>query len=93
MMHTILDWSNSLIWNYFQLKKMTLIIFEEKNTHNTQLGKNLKNIGINVIHPSIPADKISQMLYCTFFSQLVVLFEARKKRQKECYFITAKKNS
>ena len=76
----------------FSIKKNdTVIIFEEKNTHNTQLGKNLKKIGINVIHPPLPVDKISQMLFCTFFSQLVVLFEARKKRQKECYFITAKK--
>ena len=76
----------------FSIKKGdTVIIFEEKNTHNTQLGKNLKKIGINVIHPSIPADKISQMLYCTFFSQLIVLFEAQKKQQKECYFVTAKK--
>ncbi|MGH1521972.1 MAG: sugar isomerase [Nitrosopumilus sp.] len=76
----------------FSIKKDdTVIIFEEKNAHNTQLGKNLKKIGINVIHPSIPTNKISQMLYCTFFSQLIVLFEARKKQQKECYFVTAKK--
>ncbi len=69
----------------------TVILFEEKNPHNTQLGKNLRKIGINVIHPLIPTDRISQILYCTFFSQLIVLFEARKKQQKECYFITAKK--
>ncbi len=76
----------------FSIKKGdTVIIFEEKNSHNSQLGKNLKKIGINVIHPSIPTNKISQMLYCTFFSQLIVLFEARKKQQKECYFVTAKK--
>jgi len=69
----------------------TVIIFEEKNTHTKQLGQNLKKIGINVIHPNIPSEKISQMLYCTFFSQLVTLFEAKKKRKKDCHFVTAKK--
>ena len=76
----------------FSIKKGdTVIIFEEKNPHNLQLGKNLRKIGINVIHPLIPEDKISQMLYCTFFSQLIVLIEAQKKQQKECHFVTAKK--
>jgi fructoselysine-6-P-deglycase FrlB-like protein len=69
----------------------TVIIFEEKNSHNKQLGRNLKKVGINVIHPNVPSQKISQMLYCTFFSQLLALFEAKKKRKKECHFITAKK--
>ncbi len=69
----------------------TVIIFEEKNSHNKQLGRNLKKVGINVIHPNVPSQKISQMLYCTFFSQLVALFETKKKRKKDCHFITAKK--
>ena len=69
----------------------TVIIFEEKNTHNKQLGRHLKKVGINVIHPSMPTEKLSQMLYCIFFSQLVTLFEAKKKRKKDCHFITAKK--
>jgi fructoselysine-6-P-deglycase FrlB-like protein len=69
----------------------TVIIFEEKNNHNKQLGKNLKKIGINVIHPDIPSEKLSQMLYCTFFSQMLALFEAKKKRKKNCHFVTAKK--
>ncbi|MGB0855767.1 MAG: sugar isomerase [Nitrosopumilus sp.] len=68
----------------------TVIIFEEKNSHNKQLVKNLQKIGINVIHPFIPSDNISQMLYCTFFSQLIVLFEAKKKKKKDCHFVTAK---
>jgi len=41
----------------------TVIIFEEKNNHNKQLGQNLKKIGINVIHPNMPSEKISQMIY------------------------------
>jgi len=69
----------------------TVIIFEEKNSHNKQLGRNLKKIGINVIHPSMPSAKMSQMIYCTFFSQLLALFEAKKKRKKDCHFVTAKK--
>lgn len=69
----------------------TVIIFEEKNSHNKQLVKQLKKVGINVIHPSIPSEKISQMIYCTFFSQLVALFEAKKKRKKDCHFVTEKK--
>ena len=69
----------------------TVIIFEEKNSHNKQLGRNLKKIGINVIHPKVPSEKMSQMIYCTFFSQLLALFEAKKKRKKDCHFVTAKK--
>jgi len=69
----------------------TVIIFEEKNCHNKKLGRNLKKIGINVIHPSMPSTKMSQMIYCTFFSQLLALFEAKKKRKKDCHFVTAKK--
>jgi len=69
----------------------TVVIFEEKNTHNKLLGRNLKKVGINVIHPSIPSAKMSQMIYCTFFSQLLTLFEAKKKRKKDCHFVTAKK--
>jgi len=69
----------------------TVIIFGEKNIHNKKLGRNLKKVGINVIHPSIPSEKMSQMIYCTFFSQLVTLFEAKKKRKKNCHFVTAKK--
>ncbi len=69
----------------------TVIIFEEKNSHNQQLGRNLKKIGINVIHPNVPSEKMSQIVYCTFFSQLLALFEAKKKRKKDCHFVTAKK--
>ena len=70
----------------------TVIIFEQKNPHNIQLAKNLKKAGINVIHPTTKySDKISQFLFYTFFSQLVPLFLAKKKHQKECYFVTAKK--
>jgi len=68
----------------------TMIIFEEKNSHNKQLGINLKKIGMNVIHPDIPAKKLPQIIYCIFLSQLISLYEAKKKKKKECHFVTAK---
>jgi len=68
----------------------TVIIFEEKNSHNKQLGLNLKKTGMNVIHPDIPANKLPQIIYCIFLSQLISLYEAKKKKKKECHFVTAK---
>lgn len=76
----------------FSIKKGdTVIIFEEKNPYTKQLGQNLKKIGINVIHPIMPSEILSQVVFCIFFSQTVALFEARKRRKKECHFVTAKK--
>ena len=70
----------------------TVILFEEKNKHNAQLSENLKNIGINVIHPHFKSkNKISQVLFYTFFSQILPLLEAKKKGQKDCHFVLAKK--
>ena len=77
----------------FSAKKSdTVIIFEEKNKHNTQLVKNLKNVGLDVIHPvSDSKNKISQIIYYAFFSQLLTLFEAKKRHKKDCHFVLAKK--
>jgi len=70
----------------------TVIIFEEKNDHNTKMTKNLKKFGLNVFQPkSGTKDKISQVIFFTFISQLIPLFYAKKNCQKECYFVTAKK--
>jgi fructoselysine-6-P-deglycase FrlB-like protein len=70
----------------------TVIIFEEKNSHNIQLTNNLKNIGLHVIHPTFTSkNKITQLLYYVYFSQLLPLFEAKKRRQKECHFVLSKK--
>ncbi len=69
----------------------TVIIFEEKTHHNMQLAKNLRKIGINVIHPDVPSEKITQMIYCTFFSQMISLNEAKKQKKKDCHFIMADK--
>ena len=70
----------------------TVIIFEEKNTHNTQLLKNLKKVGLNVIFPNHNfRDKISQIIFYTYFSQLLPLFEAKKIGKKDCNFVLSKK--
>jgi len=70
----------------------TVIIFEEKNKHNTQLVKNLENVDLDVIQPVLDSkNKISQIIYYTFFSQLLTLFEAKKRHKKNCHFVLAKK--
>jgi len=70
----------------------TVIIFEEKNAHNTQLVKNLKNVGLNVIHPTFNSkNKISQIIYYAYFSQLLPLFEAKRLKKKDCHFVLEKK--
>lgn len=71
--------------------KDTVIIFEEKNSHNTQLIKNLKKIGLSVFQPTISSnDKISQFIFYTFVSQLVPLYRAKKERRGDCHFVTVK---
>lgn len=66
-----------------------VIILEPKNTHNSQLSSNLKKLGLYVYNPSIPSkNKIDQVLFYIFVSQFVALNMARKKRIKQCYFIT-----
>jgi len=73
-------------------KDDSVIIFEEKNPHNTMMVKNLKKVGINVVSPNTPfANKISQIIYYTFFSQLLALFEAKRLGKKDCNFVLAKK--
>ena len=70
----------------------TVIIFEEKNPHTFKIIKNLKRIGLRVYQPNLETkDKISQVIFFTFFSQLTPLFYAKKNHQEECYFVTSKK--
>jgi len=70
----------------------TVIIFEEKNSHNLRITKNLKKLGLNVYQPnSGTKDKISQVIFFSLFSQLTPLSHAKKNHQKECFFVTAKK--
>jgi glucosamine 6-phosphate synthetase-like amidotransferase/phosphosugar isomerase protein len=70
----------------------TVIIFEEKNPHNTRINNNLKKLGLKVFQPNLGIkDKISQVIFYSLFSQLTPLFHAKKNHQKECFFITDKK--
>ena len=69
----------------------TVVIFEKKNKHNSQLTKNLRDSGLNVILPEIAfSNKISQVIFFTYVSQLLPLFEAKKRKQLDCYFVQAK---
>lgn len=68
----------------------TVIIFEEKNRHNEQLGNHLRDIGINVVHHDVPSEELSKVVYCIFFSQMISLYQAKMKRKKDCHFVTAK---
>ena len=70
----------------------TIIIFEEKNLHKAELVKNLKKVGMNVISPDIDfKNKLSQMIFYTYFSQLLPLIEAKKISKKDCSFVLSKK--
>jgi fructoselysine-6-P-deglycase FrlB-like protein len=53
------------------------------------LGKNPKNIGINV-DCEMPS-KVDSFFYAVFFFQHLALAVARKRRMKECYFLADKK--
>ena len=69
----------------------TVIIFEEPNSHTRQLVKNLKKVGLGVIQPKIRTkNQISQIIFYTFFSQILPLLEAKRKNQKDCHFVLAK---
>jgi len=76
----------------FSVKKGdVIIIFEEKNPHNIQLVKNLKKVGLEVFQPTLGTkNKIEQFLFFTFVAQLMPLFESKRKKQKECHFVTSK---
>ena len=70
----------------------TVIILEEKNTHNLKMVKNFKKLGLRVYQPnSGTKDKVLQVIFFIFFSQLAPLFQAKKNKQKDCFFVTAKK--
>lgn len=70
----------------------TVIIFEQKNPHLAKMILRLAKLGLRVYNPSINSkNKISQVLFYAFVSQLIALNAASKKRIRNCYFITQKK--
>ena len=76
----------------FSIKKGdTVILLEEKNPHTVQLVKNLKKLGLRVFQPIIgTSNKLSQFLFYTFFTQMVPLLEAKRKKKIDCHFVTSK---
>ncbi|RNJ76413.1 MAG: SIS domain-containing protein [Nitrosopumilus sp. H13] len=68
----------------------TVIILEEKNPHNRELRHSLKKAGIKTIQPDVPSAKIPQLVYCTVFLQMLVLYEAKRLKLSECHFVTSK---
>ena len=70
----------------------TVVILEEKTPHNYQLVKALQNVGLNVVHPDPKSkDKLAQVLFYTFLFYLTPLVMAKKRGQKDCHFVMAKK--
>ena len=69
----------------------TVIILERHGAHSRRLAEGLGRIGLDVIMPALPGPGISQVLYCTFLAQHVVLYEARRRRRRDCHFVTARK--
>lgn len=69
-----------------------VIIFEEKNQHNKHLATQLKKLGLDVHTPSIHSkNKIDHVLFYTFVSQFLALYNAKRKNLSDCSFITNKK--
>jgi fructoselysine-6-P-deglycase FrlB-like protein len=70
----------------------TVIIFEKTNQHNKHLATQLKKLGLSVYNPSIRiSDEISQVIFYTFVSQIMALYDAKRKHLEDCHFITEKK--
>lgn len=69
-----------------------VIIFEEKNQHNKHLTLQLKKLGLDIHTTSIHSNnKIDHILFYTFVSQFLALYNAKKKHLSDCSFITNKK--
>ena len=70
----------------------TVIIFESKNKHNLMLSNILKRCGLNVIHFDPKTKSIQKVvLFFIFVSEFLALYHAKKKNQKDVYFVKAKK--
>jgi len=69
----------------------TIIILEEKNSHNEKLLTYLRKCNLDAIRIVPPKTNIlGKTLFFIFVSELIALYTAKKKRKKECYFIEAK---
>ncbi len=70
----------------------TVIIFEEKNKYNSKLASSLKKYGLRVVQIQPNTKDIQEtVLFFIFVSEFIALYHAKKKNQKDCFFVTAKK--
>ena len=70
----------------------TVILFEEKNKYNSKLASHLKKYGLHVVQFQPNTKNIQEIvLFFIFVSEIIALNHAKKKNQKDCFFVTAKK--
>jgi fructoselysine-6-P-deglycase FrlB-like protein len=70
----------------------TVIIFEGKSKYNSKLASNLKKYGLNIVQLQPNTKNIQEtVLFFIFVSEFIALYHAKKKNQKDCFFVTAKK--
>jgi D-arabinose 5-phosphate isomerase GutQ len=70
----------------------TVIIFEEKNRHISQLAMYLKKYGLHVVQMQPNTKNIQEViLFFIFVSEFITLYHAKKKNMKDCFFVRAKK--
>ena len=70
----------------------TVILFEEKNKYNSKLASHLKKYGLHVVQLKPNTKNIQEIvLFFIFVSEIIALNHAKKKNQKDCFFVTAKK--
>ncbi|MEK6877029.1 MAG: sugar isomerase, partial [Thermoproteota archaeon] len=70
----------------------TIIIFEGKNKYNSKLASNLRKYGLNIVQLQPNTKNIQEtVLFFIFVSEFIALYHAKKKNQKDCFFVTAKK--
>lgn len=76
----------------FSAKRGDTVIIFDNDRHGKRLASKLRKLGISVHRPAISSnDKVSQVIFYTFVSQVIALSEAKRKHMADCYFITEKK--
>jgi len=69
----------------------TVVILEEKNKYNSKLASSLKKYGLHIVQLQPNTKNIQEMvLFFIFASEIISLYHAKKKNQKDCFFVTAK---
>jgi len=70
----------------------TVIILDEKNKYNSKLASSLKNYRLHLVQLQPGTKDIQEtVLFFIFVSEFIALYHAKKKNQKDCFFVTAKK--